>query len=69
MKDIKPPRIVEIKVVTKNGSPLVGRDGGLLYLSLSHYFKFKARLGGSTDNKTKVMVLKLIFMIIVENGV
>jgi ribonuclease HI len=40
-----------------------------LYLSDSHYFKFKLELVRSTNNKVELMALKLIFMIVVENGV
>jgi ribonuclease HI len=48
------------------GNPLVGgARGSSIYWTL---IKFKAILGGSTNNKTELMALKLVLMLNVQKG-
>jgi ribonuclease HI len=80
MKFNDPPSIIVEESIDKTGSwayfdgatqgdPLVRGVEGILFIFKSHFFKFKAIFGKCTNKKVELMVLKLILMIVVENGV
>jgi hypothetical protein len=39
-----------------------------VYLLYCHFFKLKARLSGSTNNKDLLLALKLVLMLVVQKG-
>jgi hypothetical protein len=42
---------------------------GTLYLTKSHYIKFKVGIGRKTNNKVKLMATKLVFILLVDNTI
>jgi ribonuclease HI len=71
---------VVAEVIDKTGSwayfdgaaqrkPPIGGAGGILYLSDSHFLKFKVGIGRSTNNKAELLALKLTLRLAVEHGV
>jgi ribonuclease HI len=45
------------------------RAGGILYCSKSTFWKYKAGLGISTNNRAELIAPKLILMLAVEKGI
>jgi len=74
-----PPRVVVNKVMDKSrawasfdgvvqGDPTIGGAEGILYLSDCRFLKFKADLGGISNNKAKLLALNLILKVAVDNA-
>ena len=51
------------------GTPHIGGDWGVLYISHDHSIKFSACIGHSTNNQAEMMDLKLLVQLVVEHGI
>lgn len=51
------------------GDLSIGGDGGIMFLSDSHFYKFQAGLGRATNNTAELMALKLVLMLAAQKGV
>jgi len=51
------------------GEPAVGGAGGILHLLDTHFFKFAAGLGRSTNNKAEIFVVFLVMRCAISRGI
>ena len=51
------------------GDPQLCGAGGLLYISVDHFYTFKASLGTGSNNFAKIMALKLLLTLALENHI